>query len=58
MSDRAGQSLRPSSRNAVVGVSQKWRKTRVRILQRLFLLFEGHNAADEIRRLKTQDEGF
>ena len=30
---------------------------RVRTLERLFELFRGHNAADEIRRLKEQDEG-
>ena len=34
------------------------RKTRVQTLQRLILLFEDHDAADEIRRLKEQDEGF
>lgn len=33
-------------------------KERVRTLERLFELFRDHDAADEIRRLKEQDEGF
>ena len=45
-------------REAVFGISQMQRKTRVQTLQRLILLFEDHDAADEIRRLKEQDEGF
>ena len=45
-------------RDAVFGISRMQRKTRVQTLQRLFLLFEDHDAADEIRRLKEQDEGF
>ena len=34
------------------------RSQRVQALHRLFRLFEGHDAKDEIRRLKEQDEGF
>ena len=45
-------------RDAVLGVPRDRRAERVRLLHRLFDLFEGHDAADEIRRLKEQDEGF
>ena len=41
-----------------MGVSHERRKERVQALHRLFRLFEGHDAKDEIRRLKEQDEGF
>ena len=44
-------------RDAVLGIPHSRRKERVRILERLFDLFEDHGAADEIRRLKEQDEG-
>ena len=45
-------------RDAVLGIPPARRRERVRMLGRLFHLFEGHDAADEIRRLKEQDEGF
>lgn len=45
-------------RDTVMGLSPERRKARVEALQRLFVLFEGHDAEDEIRRLKEQDEGF
>ncbi len=45
-------------RDAVLGLPRSRRRERVRILDRLFDLFEGHDAADEVRRLKEQDEGF
>ena len=45
-------------REAVLGVPDAKREQRVRTLNRLFELFEGHDAADEVRRLKEQDEGF
>ncbi|MCY4562911.1 MAG: hypothetical protein OXE40_00350 [Gammaproteobacteria bacterium] len=45
-------------REVVLGVPDAQRQQRARILNRLFQLFEGHDAADEIRRLKEQDEGF
>ena len=45
-------------RDTVLGVPASERAERVRLLHRLFELFEGHDAEDEIRRLKEQDEGF
>ena len=45
-------------RDAIVGIPTARREERVRILDHLFELFDGHDAADEIRRLKEQDEGF
>ena len=45
-------------RDAVFGIPQARRDERVRILNRLFDLFQDHDADDEIRRLKEQDEGF
>ena len=45
-------------RDSVLGIPRLQRDERVRILERLFDLFEGHDVADEIRRLKEQDEGF
>lgn len=45
-------------RETVMGVSAAGRKKRLQILDRLFHLFDGHDAEDEIRRLKEQDEGF
>ena len=45
-------------RDAVLGIPRSRREERARILDRLFDLFEDHDAADEIRRLKEQDEGF
>lgn len=45
-------------RDAVVGIPQARRAERVRTLERLFELFQGHDPADEVRRLKEQDEGF
>lgn len=45
-------------RDAVLGIPASQREERVRTLERLFELFEGHDAEDEIRRLKEQEEGF
>ncbi len=45
-------------RDAVLGVPPERCAERVRLLHRLFELFEGHDAAEEVRRLKEQDEGF
>lgn len=45
-------------RDAVVGIPPARRAERVRTLERLFELFQGHDPADEVRRLKEQDEGF
>lgn len=40
----------------VLRVSPARRKERVEILDRLICLFEGHDAGEEIRLLKEQDE--
>ena len=45
-------------RDAVLGVPATERAERVRLLHRLFELFDGHDAENEIRRLKEHDEGF
>ena len=45
-------------RDAVIGIPPARRAERVRVLERLFELFQGHDPADEVRRLKEQDEGF
>lgn len=45
-------------RDTVLGLPQPRREERARTLERLFHLFEGHDAAGEVRRLKEQDEGF
>jgi len=45
-------------RDSVFGISAGGRKQRKDILDRLFHLFEGSDAADEVRRLKEQDDGF
>jgi hypothetical protein len=45
-------------RDAVFGVPAQTRMERVKILNHLFALFKGHDAEDEVQRLKTQDEGF
>ena len=44
--------------DVVFGVPAESRRERVKVLERLFELFEGHDAEDEIRRLKSQDERF
>lgn len=45
-------------RDAVFGVPAESRTERRRALERLIELFDGHDAGDEIRRLKSQDDGF
>ena len=45
-------------RDAVFGVPDQQRKERIEKLGQLFDLFEGHAGEEEIRRLKSQDEGF
>jgi hypothetical protein len=45
-------------RDAAFGVPAAGRKERVAALKRLFELFEGNDADDEIQRLKSQDAGF
>ena len=56
----ASEAIRRSvlrNRDMIPGVSPVRRKERVQILDRLFDLFEGHDAKEEIRRLKEQDGG-
>jgi hypothetical protein len=43
-------------RDEVLGVDAEARRRRVAALDRLFVLFEGHDAAGEVRQLKEQDE--
>jgi hypothetical protein len=45
-------------RDAEVGVPRERRHERARALRRLFGLFEGNDAAAEVRRLKAEDAGF
>ncbi len=49
--------LRAQPAGDASGEARRWRKRR-QTLERLFELFEGHDAEAEIRRLKEQDEGF
>ncbi|HSL81847.1 MAG TPA: hypothetical protein VLF66_03675 [Thermoanaerobaculia bacterium] len=44
-------------RDAVTGAPQVARKQRTRTLHRLFELFEHNDPAQEVRRLKAEDEG-
>ena len=45
-------------RDATLGIPADRRQRRVDVLNRLFDLFEGHDAEEEIARLKDQDGGF
>ena len=45
-------------RDAVLGIPPARRAERVRILERLFDLFQDHDPEYEVRRLKEEDEGF
>lgn len=45
-------------RDAVLGVPASSVKQRQQVLARLFDLFEGHDAAAEVQRLKAEDVGF
>lgn len=45
-------------RDAELGVPRERRRERARALRRLFALFEGNDPRAEVRRLKTEDEGF
>ena len=47
-----------AQRDSVIGMSKAARQQRVRTLKRLFELFEGNDAAEEVRRLKLEDRGF
>ena len=45
-------------RDLTVGASPETRRRRTEALERLFELFEGHDAEEEMRRLKAEDAGF
>jgi hypothetical protein len=45
-------------RDAVFGVPAESRQERRKVLDRLIDLFEGNDPEEEIRRLKSEDEGF
>ena len=45
-------------RDSVFGVPAESRNERRKTLDRLFVVFEGNDAEEEIRRLKAQDPGF
>ena len=62
---RHGCSMSEAIRRAILrhhdtmfGLPAQSRAERRRVLDRLFELFEGHDAEDEVHRLKAQDEGF
>lgn len=57
VSDAIRRSL-VAQRNALAGVPKEIRQRRVRTLKQLFEMFEGNDAAEEVRRLKTEDQGF
>ena len=45
-------------RDAVYGLPAASRQQRKQALKRLFELFEGNDAREEVRRLKAEDHGF
>ncbi len=45
-------------RDAALGVPVESRRERKLVLRRLVELFDGNDAAEEVTRLKSQDEGF
>jgi hypothetical protein len=45
-------------RDAELGVPHERRRERARTLRRLFVLFADNDPAEEVRRLKAEDEGF
>lgn len=47
-----------SYRQAVLGASPEVRARRRQALEKLIELFEGHDAAEEVARLKAEDQGF
>jgi len=62
---RDGCSISEAIRRAVIkqraaafGVAARSRRHRRKLLDRLFVLFEGNDPEEEIRRLKAEDEGF
>jgi hypothetical protein len=53
-----GRALIHTMGDMVTGVSKRARQQRVKSLNRLFEIFEGNDAAEEVRRLKMEDQGF
>ena len=49
---------RTAARQLAERVSKRVRRERVKTLKRLFDLFEGNDAVEEVRRLKSEDQGF
>lgn len=47
-----------AQRDSVTGLTRQDRQQRVKTLKRLFEMFEGNDPAEEVRRLKTEDQGF
>ena len=47
-----------AQRDSVAGVTKRIRQERVKALKHLFEIFEGNDAAEEVRRLKSEDQGF
>lgn len=45
-------------RDKMVGVTPEFRDQRVAALHKLFELFDGHDAREEIKRLKSEDIGY
>ena len=45
-------------RDAVFGVPSKTRSERRQVLERLFEVFEGHDAEGELQRLRVEDDAF
>lgn len=45
-------------RDAVLGVPSASRRQRKQVLERLFDLFEGNDAAEEVQRIKDEDMAF
>ena len=44
-------------RDSVMGISEEARRERRRRVEQLIALFEGNDAQEEIRRLKSEDNG-
>ncbi len=47
-----------AQRDAVAGVTKRTRQQRLKTLKLLFEIFEGNDAAEEVRRLKMENQGF
>jgi hypothetical protein len=47
-----------AQRDSISGIPKRVREQRLRTLKRLFEIFEGNDAAEEVQRLKSEDRGF